>query len=60
MSKLKKILKEYQKLSLWKGVDFPSHRKDWKKFEPNNKLIALNISYVLYNTEEIRHAYKSK
>ena len=31
-----------------------------KKFESNNKSIALNILYVPYNTEEIRHAYKSK
>ena len=31
-----------------------------KKFESNNKSIALNVSYVPYNTEEIRHAYKSK
>ena len=40
--------------------NFPSHKKDWKKFESNNKSIALNVSYVPYNTEEIRHAYKSK
>ena len=26
----------------------------------NNKTIALNILYVPHNTEEIRHAYKSK
>ena len=39
---------------------FPSHGKDWKKFESNNKSIALNILYVPYNTEKIRHAYKSK
>ena len=32
----------------------------WKKFESNNKLIALNILFVPYNTEEIRLAYKSK
>ena len=29
-------------------------------FESNNKSIALSILYVAYNTEEIRHAYKSK
>ena len=43
-----------------KEIDFPSHKKDWKKFELNNKLIALNILYVPHNNEEIRHAYKSK
>ena len=37
-----------------------SHSKDWKKFESNNKSIALDILYVPHNTEKIRHAYKSK
>ena len=36
------------------------YKKDWKNFESNNKSIALNVSYVLYNAEEISHAYKSK
>ena len=31
-----------------------------KQFESNNKSIALNILYVPYNTEKIRHAYNSK
>ena len=44
----------------WKEIDFPVHRKDWKKFESNNKSIALNIFFVPHNTKEIRHAYKSK
>ena len=52
---------------------FISYSKDWRKFECNNKTIALNILYVPYNakhineqdndyddTKEIRHAYKSK
>ena len=26
----------------WKEIDFPLHRKDWEKYEPN-KSIALNI-----------------
>ena len=38
----------------------PSNKKDWKKFEVNNKSIALNLLYVPDNTEKIRHAYKSK
>ena len=41
-------------------IDFPSTGKDWKKFESNNKSIALNILYVPHNTEKICHAYKSK
>ena len=36
------------------------NKKDWKKFERNNKSIAINILYVPYNIKEIRHAYKSK
>ena len=37
-----------------------SHKKNWKKFEKNNKTIALNILYVSDNTGKIRHAYESK
>ena len=44
----------------WKDIDFSSYSKDWRKFECNNKTIALNILYVLYNTKEIRQAYISK
>ena len=36
----------------WKEIDFLSHSKDWKKFESNNKSIALNILYVPHNTEK--------
>ena len=35
-----------------KEKDFPSHSKDWKKFESNNKSIALNILHVPHNTEK--------
>ena len=56
ISKIKSLIEQYD----WKEIDFPSHKKDWKKFELNNKSIALNVLYVPYNTEEIRHAYKSK
>ena len=38
-------------------INSPLHKKDWKKSESNNKSIALNILYVPYNTEEIRHAH---
>ena len=43
-----------------KETNFPSHQNDWKKFELNIKSIALNILFVPYNTEEIKHAYNSK
>ena len=46
--------------SNWKEIDFASHEEDWKKFELKTKSIALNALYVPCNTEEIRHAYKSK
>ena len=54
ISKTNPFIKEYN----WKEIDFPLHRKDWKRFESNNKSIALNILYVPYNNKEIRHAYK--
>ena len=44
----------------WADIKFPSHSKDWRKFECNNKAIALNILYVPYNTKEIRQAYISE
>ena len=44
----------------WKGVDLPSHQRDWKKFEHNNKTSTLNILYLPSNTKQIRLAYKSK
>ena len=44
----------------WDGIEFPSHSKDCKKFEQNNKTIALNIFFVPYNTEQIWQAYISK
>ena len=34
----------------------PPHKKDWKKFESNNRSIALKTLYVHYNTEKIRPA----
>ena len=56
ISKIKPFIDQYN----WKEINFPSHKKEWKKFESNNKSIALNILYVPYYTEKIRHAYKSK
>ena len=56
ISKIKCFIDQYN----WKEIDFPSHSKDWKKLEQNNKTIALNILFVPYNTKQIRLAYKSK
>ena len=44
----------------WKEISFPSHKKDWKKFESNNESIPLNILHVPYNTEENKICYISK
>ena len=47
-------------MSPWKEINFPPHKKDWKKLESINKSIVLNILYVPYNSEQIRHAHISK
>ena len=36
----------------WKDIEFPAHSKDWKKFECNNKTIALNVLYLPYNAKQ--------
>ena len=59
---LKKIskLKPYKNKYNWKNIKFLSDKEDWKKFEQNNKEIALNILLVLHNKKEIRPAHISK
>ena len=54
--KIKPFTDQYK----WKGIEFPSHSEDWKKFEQNIKTIALNILFVPYNSKQLRLAYKSK
>ena len=44
----------------WEGIEFPAEIKDWKRFEKNNKTIALNILYVPHDEETINFTYKSK
>ena len=56
ISEIKAFINNYN----WRDIEFPSHSKDWRKIEFNNKAIALNILYVPYKTEEIRQAYISK
>ena len=56
ISKLKPFINNYN----WKDIEFPSHLKGWRKFECNNKTVALNILYVPYNTKQIKQAYISK
>ena len=56
MSKLKPYINKYN----WEGIEFPAGSKDWKKFEKNNKTIALNMLFIKHNTETKRVAYRSK
>ena len=42
ISKLKPYINRYN----WEGIDFPVGTKEWKKFEQNNKTIALNILFI--------------
>ena len=42
ISKIKLFIDQYN----WKEVSFPSNKEDWKKFETNNKTIALNTIAV--------------
>ena len=56
ISKLKPFIDNYN----WNDIAFSSGPRDWKKFEQNNKNIALNMLYVPYNTEQISPAYITK
>ena len=49
ISKIKPFIDQYN----WKEISFPLPKEHWKKFERNNKSIALNILCVPHNTEEI-------
>ena len=56
ISKLKPHINQYN----WKDIKFPSDKEDWKKFEQNNKEIALNVLFVPHNKKEIEPAYTSR
>ena len=51
---MKKLLK-FKKVD----IDFSSYQRDWKKFEQENKSIALNILLLMHNSEEVKLVYKS-
>ena len=55
-SKFKPFIDNYN----WKDMEFPSHSTDSRKFEQNNKAIALNILFAPHNTKQIRAACVSK
>ena len=56
ISKLKPYINKYN----WERIEFPAGPKEWKKFERNNEIIALNILFIQHNTEKIRVAYRSE
>ena len=56
ISKIKSFSSKYN----WEGIEYPAVSKDWKKVEQNNRTIALNKLFILYNTETIRVAYRSE
>ena len=51
---MKKLLK-FRKAD----TDFSLYQRDWEKFEQENTLIALNILFLSYNSEEVKLVYKS-
>ena len=54
ITKIKPFINKYK----WEGINLPSEKDDWKKFEKNNVTIALNVLYV--EKERIYAAYVSK
>ena len=56
ISKIKPFIENYN----WNDINFPANKKDWNRFEVNNKNVALNILYVPFNTKKIEITYKSK
>ena len=54
ITKIEPFINKYN----WGGINFPSEKDDWKKFEKNNVTIALNVLYA--KKEKIYPAYVSK
>ena len=51
ISKAQAFIDQYN----WKGINFPSHKEDWK-----NSIALKSLIQVPYNTEKIGHPCKSK
>ena len=63
ITKIKPFINKYS----WEGINFPSEKDDWKKFEKNNVTIALNVLYakkekiyILLMFENITQIVKNK
>ena len=48
ITKIKSFIDTYN----WNDINFPGTRKDWNRFEVNNKDITLNILYVPFGTKK--------
>ena len=53
LSKLKPYINQHN----WQDIELPPDKENWKKFEQNNKEIALNLLFVPHNKKEIELAY---
>ena len=42
ITKIKPFINKYN----WEGINIPSEKDDWEKFEKNNVTIALNVLYA--------------
>ena len=42
MTKIKSFIGRYN----WEGINYPSEKDDWKKYEKNNLAIVLNVLYA--------------
>ena len=45
ISKIKPLINKYN----WKGINYPSGKDDWKKFEESNVTVTFNVFYVKKN-----------
>ena len=45
ITKIKPFIDKYN----WEGINYPSEKDDWKKFEKNNLTITRNVLYVKKN-----------
>ena len=56
ISNIKPFIDQYNS----KGIGFAAGKKDWKRFERNNKTIVLNILFAPHNENTLNLAYRSK
>ena len=54
MTKIKTFIDRYN----WEGINYPSEKEYWTKFDKNNLAISLNVFFA--KNEKISPAYVSK